>query len=286
MQSNGASDDISGGADIEPINQLLERLLFRKRNPPLGGAVHDYVAWMREVAGVTRAWCFDAWQGGSTVGIAWVYDDRIDILPTVTDKENMQQWLFRHPDPATGVLVGRTGGIEPVDIGLALKTTPLIITPTPDSADIRAAIVANLNGYQGTLAPDETMLLSRIRTAIGSAAGVGNYTLDLLADVPAASNELNVIRGYHMAHALEQWHEVLLQQMPRGRAWPRDPESNTSKYVLGFAKRLVDCEVSADQLYLEMRPETTVQLLPDWGSILACQSAQYRIRPLKAAAMQ
>lgn len=193
LQSNGVSEDISGGADIEPINQLLERLLFRKRNPPLGGAVHDYVAWMREVAGVTRAWCFDAWQGGSTVGIAWVYDDRIDILPTVTDKENMQQWLFRHPDPAAGVLVGRPGGLEPVDIGLTLKTTPLTITPTPDSTDIRAAIVANLNGYQSTLEPGQTMLLSRIRTAIGSAAGVGNYTLDLSADVPAASNELNVI---------------------------------------------------------------------------------------------
>jgi len=193
LQSNGTSGDISGGADIEPINQLLERLLFRKRNPPLGGAVHDYVAWMREVAGVSRAWCFDAWQGGSTVGIAWVYDDRIDILPTVTDKESMQQWLFRHPDPATGVLVGRPGGIEPVDIGLTLKETPLTITPTPDSADIRAAIIANLNGYQSTLEPGQTMLLSRIRTAIGSATGVANYTLNLAVDVPAASNELNVI---------------------------------------------------------------------------------------------
>jgi uncharacterized protein YmfQ (DUF2313 family) len=71
-----------------------------------------------------------------------------------------------------------------------------------------------------------------------------------------------------MAHAVEQWHEVLLQQMPRGRAWPRDPESNTSKYVRGFAKRLADCEVSAGQLYLEMRPETAVQLLPDWEEYL------------------
>lgn len=71
-----------------------------------------------------------------------------------------------------------------------------------------------------------------------------------------------------MAHAVEQWHEVLLQQMPRGRAWPRDPESDLAKYVLGFAKRLVDCEISADRLYLEMRPETTVQLLPDWEEYL------------------
>ena len=193
LQSNGVSEDISGGADIEPIEQVLERLLYRKRNPPLGGAVHDYVAWMREVPGVSRAWCEDAWQGGSTVGISWVYDDRPDILPTVTDKENMQAYIFRHSDPATGDQVGRPGGIEAVDMGLTLKSTPLTITPTPDNADIRAAIEANLNGYQSTLAPAQTMLLSRIRTAIGSAAGVGNYTLDLAADVPAASNELNVI---------------------------------------------------------------------------------------------
>lgn len=71
-----------------------------------------------------------------------------------------------------------------------------------------------------------------------------------------------------MAHSVEQWHEVLLQQMPRGRAWPRDPESDLAKYVLGFAKRLSDAELSAEQMLLEMRPETTVQLLPDWEQYL------------------
>lgn len=195
LQANGTSGDISGGADIEPIAQLLERLLFRKRNPPLGGAVHDYVAWMREVAGVTRAWCYDAWQGGSTVGIAWVYDERVNILPTSTDQSGMQDYLFRHADPATGVDVGRPGGIEPVDIGLTLKSTHLTITPTPDNAEVRAGVEANLRGYQNTLAPGHTMLLSKIRTAIGSAAGINNYTLDLAVDVPAATNELNVIGG-------------------------------------------------------------------------------------------
>lgn len=193
LQSNGTSGDISGSADIEPISQLLERLLFRKRNPPLGGAVHDYVAWMREVAGVTRAWAYDAWYGGSTVGIAWVYDDRLDILPTPTDQAQMQDYLFRHPDPATGVLVGRPGGIEPVDTGLTLKSTPLTITPIPDNETTRAAIETNLRGYERTLAPGQTLLLSKVRTAIGSAVGVDNYSLDLAADVPAASNELNVI---------------------------------------------------------------------------------------------
>lgn len=193
LQANGTSGDISGGADIEPIAELLERLLFRKRSPPMGGAVADYVAWMREVSGVTRAWAYDVWQGGGTVGIGWVYDDRGDILPTPTDKLAMMEYLFRHPDPATGVLVGRPGGIEPVDINMQLKSTDLAITPIPDTADIRAAIAANISGYERTLQPGNTLLLSSIRTAIGSAAGIKDYTLDLVADVPADPDELNVI---------------------------------------------------------------------------------------------
>lgn len=193
LQANGTSGDISGGADIEPISELLERLLFRKRNPPMGGAVADYVAWMREVPGVTRAWAYDAWQGGGTVGIGWVLDDRIDILPTPTDQQFMMEYLFRHPDPATGVLVGRPGGIEPVDIDIQLKITDLSITPTPDTANIRAAITANISGYERTLQPGNTLLLSSIRTAIGSAAGVKDYSLDLATDVPADPDELNVI---------------------------------------------------------------------------------------------
>lgn len=67
-----------------------------------------------------------------------------------------------------------------------------------------------------------------------------------------------------MAHSVEQWSDALLQQMPRGRAWPRDPEAFLPKYALGFAKRLQEVELSAEQLLLEMRPETTVLLLPEW----------------------
>lgn len=193
IQSSGASGDITGGADLEPISQLLERLLFRKRNPPMGGAVADYVSWMREVAGVTRAWAYDSWQGRGTVGIGWVFDDRANILPTQTDRLFMLDYLFRHPDPATGVQTGRPGGIEPVFMGPTLQTTNLAITPIPDTADIRAAIEQNLNGYERTLQPGDTLLLSKIRTAIGSAAGLKNYTLDLTADVTAAPAVLNII---------------------------------------------------------------------------------------------
>lgn len=66
-----AEGGITGGADTESIAELLDRLLYVRRNPPVGGALHDYVIWAREVAGVSRAWAWDAWHGpGGRTGMA------------------------------------------------------------------------------------------------------------------------------------------------------------------------------------------------------------------------
>ncbi|PMM34807.1 baseplate J/gp47 family protein, partial [Vibrio lentus] len=191
IQPNGVTGEISGGAEIESVAEVLERLLFRKRNPPMGGAVHDYVAWCREVAGVTRAWAIDAYQGGSTVGYAFVFDGRTDILPNVTDQQAMSGYIYRHKDPATGSDVGRPAGIEPVPISLTLKVTDLDINITPDNTELRASVQTSINSYFKTLSPASTLLVSAVRTAIGSVPGIEDYSLDLNADVPAASNELH-----------------------------------------------------------------------------------------------
>lgn len=193
IQAKGTSGGISGGANIEPIAQVLERLLFRKRNPPMGGAVFDYVAWCREVAGVTRAWAEDFYQGPSTVGYAFVFDDRADIIPTTADITAMGSYIFRHQDPATGDDVGRPGGIEAVYIPLTLKLTNLGITITPDTAELRKSVTTSIEGVVRTFGPGETLLKNSIGTAIGSTAGIKDYTLDLSADVPAADNELHAI---------------------------------------------------------------------------------------------
>ncbi len=193
VQPEGTSGDISGGADIESISSLLERLLFRKRNPPMGGAIYDYVAWCREVAGVTRAWAIDAYQGGSTVGYAFVFDDREDILPTTTDKTNMAAYIFRHQDPATGLDVGRPGGIEAVDIPLMLKVTDLAIQLTPDTSENRTAVMQSLEAYWTSLSPASTLYVSKVRTAIGEVDSVEDYQLDLVADVTATTEELHAL---------------------------------------------------------------------------------------------
>ncbi|MDT8844805.1 baseplate J/gp47 family protein [Vibrio parahaemolyticus] len=191
VQPNGISDGITGGADVESVSSVLERLLFRKRNPPMGGAVHDYVAWCREVPGVSRAWAEDNYQGPATVGFAFVFDDRVDILPTYQEQVAMADYIYRHSDPATGTDVGRPGGIEAVYIPLQLKTTDMNILISPDTAELRQSVRTSIEGYFRTLSPGSTLLLSSVRTAIGSTTGIADYTLDLDQDVPALENELH-----------------------------------------------------------------------------------------------
>ncbi|WP_339097191.1 baseplate J/gp47 family protein [Pectobacterium brasiliense] len=184
------SEGISGGADIETIGELLTRLLYRKRNPPLGGALHDYVIWATETAGVSRAWAFDAWHGLSTVGLAWVYDQRTDIIPTLTDIAVMQAYLFRHQDPATSDWVGKPGGIEVWPIPLTLKPIDMVIRIVPDTEATRQSTMLNLTALYRSVSPGDTLLLSSIRTAIGSATGVTDYELDLTTNQSSANYEL------------------------------------------------------------------------------------------------
>jgi uncharacterized phage protein gp47/JayE len=182
---------ISGGAEIESVSEVLERLLFRKRNPPMGGAVADYVAWCREVAGVTRAWSYDAYQGGSTVGYAFVFDGRTDIIPTSTDITAMVAYIFRHQDPATGMFVGRPGGIEAIYIGLTLKPLSTALNIVPDTTELRASVSIAMSNYIASLSPGLTLLLSSLRTAIGAVTGLTDYTLALTTNVTADTNELH-----------------------------------------------------------------------------------------------
>jgi uncharacterized phage protein gp47/JayE len=192
VESNGVvgTGGLSGGADIEPVSEVLDRLLYRKRNPPVGGALHDYVLWSREMAGVSRAWSWDVWHGPGTVGLAWVYDGRDNITPTLQDRADMEKYLFRHADPATGNFVGKPGGIEVWPVEIHLKPVPLTIRLTPDNQVTRQSVSARLLLLQQTMAPGQTMGVSALRTAIGTATGVTDYTLDINGDITCNQNEL------------------------------------------------------------------------------------------------
>lgn len=191
LQSKATISTLSGGADLEPISELLGRLYFRKQNPPMGGALHDYEAWATEVPEVTRAWAYDMYRGGSTVGLAFVCDNLDPITPTPEKVAEVDSYIYKHEDPATGRLVGRPGGIECITFELNLKKVQMQIILTPDNELTRQAVRDQLSGLERAYSyPNATIKLSQVRTAIGTAEGVTDYSCDLASDITSTSEEL------------------------------------------------------------------------------------------------
>lgn len=178
---------ISGGADDETPERLLERLEQRVQNPPEGGADHDYERWARERPGVTRVWVYRRWLGKGTVGVTFVYDDRDDIIPTEQDVIDMQAHL-EHPSrgPATADIVAFAPVPVPMNPDIALN---------PDTAEVRAAVVAELKDFLYRDAkPGGVLRLSRIAEAVSIAAGEDHHALNSpAADVTPAAGQMPVL---------------------------------------------------------------------------------------------
>lgn len=52
--------------------------------------------------------------------------------------------------------------------------------------------------------------------------------------------------------------------LPRGRAWPRDPERLSTQLLSGLAKSYARIHARCLQLLVDAFPATTVELLPEW----------------------
>lgn len=76
------SNGLQGGLDVEPdgrpftsdLSTYRGRILFRKRNPPMGGSPSDYVAWASAIPGVTRVFVERRWNGPGTVRVFPLFD--------------------------------------------------------------------------------------------------------------------------------------------------------------------------------------------------------------------
>lgn len=62
------------GADVETDDLFLSRMLGIYAQPPMGGALADYVNWALAVPGVTRAWCAGGAAGTGTVSVYFMMD--------------------------------------------------------------------------------------------------------------------------------------------------------------------------------------------------------------------
>jgi uncharacterized phage protein gp47/JayE len=188
-----ATGGITGGVDEEGTEEVRDRFLLRLREPPEGGADQDYEAWALAVAGVTRAWTYPHELGLGTVVVRFMTDDPDTGEAGFPDAGAVAdvQAALEEQRPITAEVTAEA----PTELAVAFT-----IALDPDTADIRTAVTAELEdllsreGEPGDGAGRGTILLSKIRTAIGVAEGVEDYTMTVpSADVVPAVGELPVL---------------------------------------------------------------------------------------------
>lgn len=192
-----AAGGLTGGVDTESDDSLRVRLLARIRQPPQGGAAHDYLEWATEIPGVTRAWVFPLRGGAGSVDVTFTVDDRANPIPLPDDVEQLYNYL-QTKRPVTA----RLAVWAPVPAPVAITISRLY----PDNDNTRAAVVAALGDVFRRLstpagatvgpgvdpgAPGGTFWLADLYEAIAEATGVLRFDLvEPPADVEAGPTEL------------------------------------------------------------------------------------------------
>jgi len=178
-QATAGALGIGGGADIENDAALRERVLFRKRMPPHGGAAHDYVIWARERPGVTRVFVdpVNALNERTTIGIWFLMDDTYaNGIPQGADVTAMESHLDS---------VRPAGAILAVDAPTPVSVNITIDNLQPDTQDVREAVKAELADLfrramkVSTLTDPFTLRISKIWEAISVASGEDSHSLTL-----------------------------------------------------------------------------------------------------------
>lgn len=179
-----AAGGIINGVDTESDESLRERVLAKIQQPPHGGADFDYIAWAKEIAGVTRAWVYPQENGLGTVTVRFVVDDDpISLIPDAAKVEEVQDHIDSVRPVTADVLVG-----APVAVPLDFTITGL----NPGTAAVQAAVEQELQDLLTREAePGGTILLSHIKEAISIAAGEYDHALTLpAADVDHDTGEI------------------------------------------------------------------------------------------------
>lgn len=174
VDATASSDELSGGTEQETTDAFRVRVLDRMRQPPHGGAAADYVAWAKEVPGVTRVWVFPLEEGPGTVVVRFVRDDDgsgTAIFPSAGEVLDVQLKM-------TG-----TNAVAPVAAEVLVyapvpQALDFSLSITPDTTATRAAVTAALEDLLLRIAaPGGTIPRSQVEIAVGTADGVTDFSV-------------------------------------------------------------------------------------------------------------
>lgn len=128
---------LRGGADVEDVESIRDRVLFRMQNPPAGGNAADFIRWAKEVPGVTRAWAYPNGLGVGTVLVYFTTDNDVSPIPDAGKVAAVQAYIDSKR-PAVGALT--VAAPTAVVFNLSLHIVP-------DTAQIRADTNTALDDY-------------------------------------------------------------------------------------------------------------------------------------------
>lgn len=173
--ANVSLDGFGGGADKESISSLRSRVLDHKRQPPQGGAEHDYASFARNVTGVTKAWAKAFVNGSTTIGIWFLFDGRPNGIPTPADVAAVDAAIAERRMIRVGFAVNAP---SPVEVPMAIKLSP-------DDQSVRVRVEQAITTMFARRArpglPNEPFVLpvAWISEAISDTAGEDRHTLTL-----------------------------------------------------------------------------------------------------------
>lgn len=202
IDSSATITSFTDGVDTETDEQLRARVLFRIRQPPMGGDANDYVAWASEVAGVTRAWAAQE-MGIGTITIRFMMDDLRATTDPLTNGFPLSgdiDTVLAHVDTKRPVAIKDFFVFAPVPQPVSFTINNLF----PSNAAVKAAIEANVSAMlhdkarpahtiDGVLQPAQTIYAAWVNEAIMGATGVEYFDLVMDDLVMPANGYMGVL---------------------------------------------------------------------------------------------
>lgn len=168
---------ITGGVDAELLEAFRSRVLYRKRNPPQGGSVPDYVEWAQAALSTVTNVYVDSFQNDSrSVWLCFTVSDQPNGIPTAGQVAIVEAYAS---DPVRRPVTARVFATGPTEVDV-----PIVITNfSPDTPDTRAAAAAEIAALQideiepATPTTPFTLFRETIEAAVNRATGVKAFTL-------------------------------------------------------------------------------------------------------------
>lgn len=161
-----------GGTDVEGDADLLSRLLLLLSEEAQGGNATDYRRWALEVPGVTRAYVFDCRRGAGTLDVVPLTDAglpssiQLDAIQAIIDE--------RRP---VGMR-SRFGALAMAPQAVPANVSADVVLGTGTTlASVQDQLEEAVNSVFRALGPGETLLRTKLITAIMNVPGVTDVTL-------------------------------------------------------------------------------------------------------------